>query len=155
VEAERSVSDRIQPAAGVGKRAGMTMTGLSTRSRGSHSTWLSGIRSRTATAARNWRRTSDSIRMGTSLTLPAPPPGQPYIQIPIPGIPGVGVGPPPRQEQEYRGWREHCEHLRDVRRQRCWDNGLGKLREALAHQFADFRRPEADAASGGWRWSVV
>jgi hypothetical protein len=42
-----------------------------------------------------------------------------------------------------------------VRRQRCWDNGLGKLREALAHQFADFRRPEADAASGGWRWSVV
>jgi hypothetical protein len=42
-----------------------------------------------------------------------------------------------------------------VRRQRCWDNGLGKLREALAHQFADFRRPAADAASGGWRWSVV
>ena len=42
-----------------------------------------------------------------------------------------------------------------VRRQRFWDNGLGKLREALAHQFADFRRPEAGAASGGWRWSVV
>jgi hypothetical protein len=31
----------------------------------------------------------------------------------------------------------------------------GKLREALAHQFADFRRPAAGAASGGWRWSVV
>src|SRR5215472_18798912 len=41
-----------------------------------------------------------------------PPPGQPYIQIPIPGIPGVG--PPPSQEREHRGWREHCEHLRDT-----------------------------------------
>jgi hypothetical protein len=39
------------------------------------------------------------------------PPGQPYIQIPIPGIPGVGPAPP--QEREYRGWREHCDHLRD------------------------------------------
>src|SRR4029077_1065240 len=37
---------------------------------------------------------------------------QGYIQIPIPGIPGVGPSPPP-QEREYRGWREHCEHLRD------------------------------------------
>jgi len=42
-----------------------------------------------------------------------PPPGQPYIQIPIPGIPGVGPPPPPPQEREYRGWREHCEHLRE------------------------------------------
>jgi DNA invertase Pin-like site-specific DNA recombinase len=45
--------------------------------------------------------------------------------------------------------------IRTVRRQRFWDNGLGKLGEALAHQFADFRRPAAGAASGGWRWSVV
>jgi hypothetical protein len=41
-----------------------------------------------------------------------PPPGQPYVQIPIPWIPGVG--PPPPQERGYnREWREHCEHLRD------------------------------------------
>jgi len=45
--------------------------------------------------------------------------------------------------------------LDGVRRQSFWDNGLGKLREALAHQFGDFRRPAAGAASGGWRWSVV
>jgi hypothetical protein len=44
---------------------------------------------------------------------------------------------------------------RAVRRQSFWDNGLGKLREALAHQFGDFRRPATGAASGGWRWSVV
>ena len=30
-----------------------------------------------------------------------------------------------------------------------------KVREALAHRLDDFRRPAADAASGGWRWSVV
>jgi len=42
-----------------------------------------------------------------------------------------------------------------VRRQRFWDNGLGKLREALAHQYCDFRRPAAGAASDDWRWSVV
>jgi hypothetical protein len=39
-----------------------------------------------------------------------PPPAQPYIQIPIPAIPGVGPTPPP-QDREYRDWREHCEHL--------------------------------------------
>ena len=41
------------------------------------------------------------------------PPGQPYIQIPIPGIPGVA--PPPRgDERDYdRGRWEHCERLRD------------------------------------------
>ena len=36
---------------------------------------------------------------------------QGYIQLPVPGIPGFS--PPPPQEREYRGWREHCEHLRD------------------------------------------
>ena len=39
------------------------------------------------------------------------PPGQPYIQIPIPGIPGVAP-PPRRDERDYdRERREHCEHL--------------------------------------------
>lgn len=42
-----------------------------------------------------------------------PPPGQPYIQIPIPGVPGVG--PPPRRDERdyYRERSEHCERLRD------------------------------------------
>jgi len=39
----------------------------------------------------------------------APPPGQPYIQVPIPGIPGVV--PERREERGYD--REHCERLRD------------------------------------------
>jgi hypothetical protein len=42
-----------------------------------------------------------------------------------------------------------------VRRQSFWENGLGKIREALAHQFGDFRRTAPGAANGGWRWSVV
>ena len=43
------------------------------------------------------------------------PPGQPYIQIPIP-IPGIpGVAPPPRRdERDYDRERwEHCERLRE------------------------------------------
>src|SRR5215469_10557689 len=32
-----------------------------------------------------------------------PPPGQPYIQIPIPGIPGVGVGPLLRKNENIGG----------------------------------------------------
>jgi hypothetical protein len=42
-----------------------------------------------------------------------PPPGGPYIQIPIPGIPGVGPSPPPQERGYNQDWREHCEHLRD------------------------------------------
>jgi len=44
------------------------------------------------------------------------PQGQPYIQIPIPQIPGMpGVAPPPRRdERDYNRERwEHCERLRD------------------------------------------
>jgi hypothetical protein len=44
---------------------------------------------------------------------------------------------------------------RGVRRQSFWDNGLSKIREALAHRIGDFRRPTAGAAVGGLRWSVV
>jgi len=40
------------------------------------------------------------------------PPGQPYIQVPIPQIPGVT--PQPRGDQGYDRERwEHCERLRD------------------------------------------
>src|SRR5262252_8653191 len=41
-----------------------------------------------------------------------PPPGQPYIQVPIPQVPGFG--PPPSGQQNYDRERwEHCERLRD------------------------------------------
>jgi hypothetical protein len=39
----------------------------------------------------------------------APPAGQPYIQVPVPGIPGVG----PERREEPGNYREHCERLRD------------------------------------------
>jgi len=52
-----------------------------------------------------------------------PPPGQPYMQVPMPWVPGVG---PQRREQ--RDWDrerwEHCEHLRHQEHE---------IRERLAH----------------------
>jgi hypothetical protein len=42
-----------------------------------------------------------------------PPPGQPYIQIPIPGIPGVAPPPRPDERNYDRERWEHCERLRD------------------------------------------
>jgi hypothetical protein len=49
---------------------------------------------------------------------------------------------------------QHVYELREgvyasVRRQGFRDNGLGKLREALAHRVGEVRRPAAGAASGG------
>src|SRR5215471_7252767 len=70
-----------------------------------------------------------------------PPPGQPYIQIPVPGIPGVGVGPPPPQQREYRGWREHCEHLRDreheLRDRLAYTPPYGEERGRLEHRLRE------------------
>lgn len=40
------------------------------------------------------------------------PPGQPYIQIPIPGLPGVGPPRQPEPSYDRERW-EHCERLRD------------------------------------------
>ena len=46
--------------------------------------------------------------------------------------------------------RQHIARLvRAVRRQGFRDNGLGKLREALAHRIGEVRRPAVGAASGG------
>jgi transposase InsO family protein len=47
------------------------------------------------------------------------------------------------------------QYLSIVRRQSFWDNGLGKIREVLAHRYGDVRRPVAGAASGGRQWSVA
>jgi hypothetical protein len=69
-----------------------------------------------------------------------PPPGQPYIQIPIPGIPGVGL--PPREEREYnRGWREHCEHLgereHELRDRLAYAPPYSEERRRLEHRLRD------------------
>ena len=40
------------------------------------------------------------------------PPGQPYAQIPVPWMPGVG--PQHREGDHDRESREHCEHLRHL-----------------------------------------
>jgi hypothetical protein len=68
------------------------------------------------------------------------PPGQPYIQIPIPGLPGVG--PPPPQERGYnRDWREHCEHLRDreheLRNRLAYTPPYSEERRRLEHRLAE------------------
>jgi hypothetical protein len=65
------------------------------------------------------------------------PPGQPYIQVPIPQIPGVT--PQPRGDQGYD--REHCERLRDREhelRDRLADAPrYGEERERLKHRLRE------------------
>ena len=70
----------------------------------------------------------------------APPPGQPYIQVPIPGMPGFGQQPP--EQRGYQGGddrerREHCERLRD-REDEMRDRlqtAYGEDRERLEHRI--------------------
>ena len=71
-----------------------------------------------------------------------PPPGQPYIQIPIP-IPGIpGVSPPPRRDREYdREWWEHCERLREreheLRDRLAYAPPYSEERERLEHRLRE------------------
>jgi hypothetical protein len=69
------------------------------------------------------------------------PPGQPYIQIPIPGIPGVAP-PPRRDERDYdRGRWERCERLRDrereIRERLAYAPPYGEERERLEHRLRE------------------
>jgi hypothetical protein len=48
-----------------------------------------------------------------------------------------------------RGLKE-VGYVEGVRRQGLWDNGLIRIREALAHRIGDFRQPTAGAAGGGF-----
>ena len=70
-----------------------------------------------------------------------PPPGQPYIQIPIPpGIPGFG--PPARQEPSYdREHWEHCERLRDrehdIRERLHYAPPYGEERDRLEYRLRE------------------
>ena len=69
-----------------------------------------------------------------------PSPGGPYIQIPIPGISGVGPSPP--QERGYnREGREHCEHLRDreheLRDRLAYTPPYSEERGRLEHRLAE------------------
>ena len=65
------------------------------------------------------------------------PPGQPYIQVPVPQIPGVT--PQPRGDQGYD--REHCEHLRDreheLRDRLAYAPRYSEERERLEHQLRE------------------
>jgi hypothetical protein len=65
------------------------------------------------------------------------PPGQHYIQVPIPQIPGVT--PQPRGDQGYD--REHCERLRDreheVRDRLAYAPRYSEERERLEHQLRE------------------
>ena len=67
----------------------------------------------------------------------APPPGQPSIQIPLPGVPRVG--PERREERSYD--REHCERLRDreheLRDRLAYAPRYGEERERLEHRLRE------------------
>ena len=66
---------------------------------------------------------------------------QGYIQIPIPGIPGVGPPPPPPERGYDREWREHCEHLRDreheLRDRLAYAPPYSEERERLEHRLRE------------------
>jgi len=70
------------------------------------------------------------------------PPGQPYIQIPIP-MPVMPQAVPPRPERrEYdRGWWEHCEHLRhrehEIRKRLAYAPPYSEERERLEHRLRE------------------
>ena len=68
------------------------------------------------------------------------PPGQPYIQVPIPQIPGVT--PQPRGDQNYERERwEHCERLRDreheLRDRLAYAPPYGEDRARLEHRLRE------------------
>jgi hypothetical protein len=70
-----------------------------------------------------------------------PPPGQPYIQIPIPGIPGAAP-PPRRDERDYDRERwEHCERLREreheLRDRLAYAPPYSEERERLEHRLRE------------------
>ena len=68
-----------------------------------------------------------------------PPPVQPYIQVPIPVIPGFG--PQPRQEPGYDRERWHCERLRDREHDICerlaYLPPYSEERERLEHRLRE------------------
>ena len=95
------------------------------------------------TSLRVWARTEPSMPLQHSL-----PKRKPF---------GIGTGVPTIELSMRRTLVEEIAPPnrissigdRSVRRQGFRDNGLGKLREALAHRIGDVRRPAAGAASGG------
>jgi len=78
----------------------------------------------------------------TAVYAQAPPPGQPYIQVPIPGMPGFGQQP--LEQRGYHGGddrerREHCERLAD-REHEIRDRmatAYGEDRERLEHRIRE------------------
>ena len=73
----------------------------------------------------------------------APSPGQPYIQVPVPGIPGFGQQQPRGERDSDRDSREHCERLRDREqdlRDRLADAPrYGEERERLEYRLREVR----------------
>jgi hypothetical protein len=73
------------------------------------------------------------------------PPGQPYVQIPIPYLaPGVPpAAPPPRPEWRERDheWWEHCDHLRhqehELRERLAYTPPYSEERERLEHRLRE------------------
>jgi hypothetical protein len=67
----------------------------------------------------------------------APPPGQPYIQIPVPWVPGVG---PQRRDYDRERW-EHCEHLRhqehEIRERLAYAPPYGEERGRLEYRLRE------------------
>ena len=68
------------------------------------------------------------------------PLGQPYIQIPIPGVPGFGPQPPQEPRYDRDRW-EHCERLRDrehdLRARLAYAPPYGEERDRLEYRLRE------------------
>ena len=73
------------------------------------------------------------------------PPGQPYIQIPIPfavpGMPQTAWPPRPEPREHDHEWWEHCEHLghqeHELRERLAYTPPYSEERERLEHRLRE------------------
>ena|SRR5271165_1612321 len=68
------------------------------------------------------------------------PPGQPYVQVPVPWVPGVGPQHREQWEHDRERW-EHCEHLRhqehEIRERLAYAPPYGEERGRLEYRLRE------------------
>jgi hypothetical protein len=80
-----------------------------------------------------------SVVLPQAVNAQAWPPGQPYTQIPVPWMPGVG--PQHREGDHDRESREHCEHMRrqepEIREHLAYAPPYGEVRGRLEYRLRE------------------
>ena len=81
-----------------------------------------------------------SIALPQAVYAQAPLPGQPYIQVPVPWVPGVGQQHREQGDYDRERW-EHCEHLRhqehEIRERLAYAPPYGEERGRLEYRLRE------------------